>query len=657
MSGTDHEADAPLLAGAGVIQAALKTLPAGPGVYRMFDAEGVLLYIGKARSLKKRVTNYTKLAGLSIRIQRMVHRVARLDVTVTHTEAEALLLEANLIKKLQPIYNILLKDDKSFPYIMIGRDHDFPRIEKHRGARDAAGDYFGPFASTGAVNTMMHTLARAFPLRTCSDSEFAGRARPCLQYQIKRCRAPCVGRIDAPGYARILGEAKDFLSGRNRGLLSEWQARMQTASDALDFEQAAELRDRIRALAYISQKQDVSLVDLGDADVIAAVTEGGNVCVQVVFFRAGQNFGNHAYFPAHARDAEVSDVLDAFIGQFYAEREPPKLVLISDPVEGAALIQDALSLHAGHRVELHCPQRGGKRDLVEHALDNARDALRRRLAESATQQKLLAGVAEIFGLEAPPRRIEVYDNSHIQGRHAVGGMIVSGPEGLRKNAYRKFNIRSEDITPGDDYGMMREVLTRRFQRLLKARDASEAEAAEAEAVETEAAETPAIEPDADIPDADAPQPEIDWPDLILVDGGKGQLAAAQQVLQELGIPEQPVAAIAKGPERNAGREVFFMPGREPFMLEARHPVLFFLQRLRDEAHRFAIGTHRAKRSKDQFRSPLDEIAGIGAARKKALLLHFGSAKSVAQAGLADLEAVGGISKTVAKKVYDHFHGG
>ena len=641
--------DAPLLAGAAIIQAALKTLPAGPGVYRMFDAEGALLYIGKARSLKKRVANYTKIAGLSIRIQRMVHRVARLEVTVTHTEAEALLLEANLIKKLQPHYNILLKDDKSFPYIMIGRAHDFPRIEKHRGARDAPGEYFGPFASTGAVNTMMHTLARAFPLRTCSDSEFAARTRPCLQYQIKRCRAPCVGRIDQPGYARILTEAKDFLSGRNRGLLSEWQARMQTASDALDFEQAAELRDRIRALAHISQKQDVSLADLGDADIIAAVSEGGNACVQVVFYRAGQNFGNHAYFPAHARDAEVSDVLDAFIGQFYAEREPPKLVLISDPVEGAALIQDALSLHAGRRVELHCPQRGAKRDLVEHALENARDALRRRLAESATQQKLLAGVAEIFGLETPPKRIEVYDNSHIQGRHAVGGMIVSGPEGLRKNAYRKFNIRGEDIVPGDDYGMMREVLTRRFQRLLKQREAAEAEAeteTEAEAV-----------PDEAIAGDEAPRNEADWPDLILIDGGKGQLAAATQVLQELGIPEQPVAAIAKGPERNAGREVFFLPGREPFMLETRHPVLFYLQRLRDEAHRFAIGTHRAKRGKDQFRSPLDEIAGIGAARKKALLLHFGSAKSVAQAGLADLEAVGGISKAVAKKVYDHFHGG
>ena len=643
--------DAPLLAGAAIIQAALKTLPAGPGVYRMFDAEGALLYIGKARSLKKRVANYTKIAGLSIRIQRMVHRVARLEVTVTHTEAEALLLEANLIKKLQPHYNILLKDDKSFPYIMIGRAHDFPRIEKHRGARDAPGEYFGPFASTGAVNTMMHTLARAFPLRTCSDSEFAARTRPCLQYQIKRCRAPCVGRIDQPGYARILTEAKDFLSGRNRGLLSEWQARMQTASDALDFEQAAELRDRIRALAHISQKQDVSLADLGDADIIAAVSEGGNACVQVVFYRAGQNFGNHAYFPAHARDAEVSDVLDAFIGQFYAEREPPKLVLISDPVEGAALIQDALSLHAGRRVELHCPQRGAKRDLVEHALENARDALRRRLAESATQQKLLAGVAEIFGLETPPKRIEVYDNSHIQGRHAVGGMIVSGPEGLRKNAYRKFNIRGEDIVPGDDYGMMREVLTRRFQRLLKQREAAEAEA-EAE-TETEAEAVP----DEAIAGDEAPRNEADWPDLILIDGGKGQLAAATQVLQELGIPEQPVAAIAKGPERNAGREVFFLPGREPFMLETRHPVLFYLQRLRDEAHRFAIGTHRAKRGKDQFRSPLDEIAGIGAARKKALLLHFGSAKSVAQAGLADLEAVGGISKAVAKKVYDHFHGG
>ncbi len=634
--------------GAAVIQQSLRNLPLGPGVYRMMDAKNTVLYVGKARSLRKRVANYAKLNGLSVRIQRMIRQVVRVDITVTHTEAEALLLEANLVKKLQPHFNVLLKDDKSFPYILVARDHDFPRITKHRGARNIPGDYFGPFASTGAVNTMLHALARAFPLRNCTDSDFASRARPCLQYQIKRCRAPCVGRIDAAGYEDIVAEARDFLSGRNRAVLTEWQGRMQAASERQDYETAADLRDRIRALAHISQKQDVNLVEIDYADVIAAHAEGGQVCVQIFFFRAGQNFGNHAYFPAHARDVEIGDVLDAFIGQFYAQREPPKLILLSHPVENAELIAEALTLHAGRKVEVAWPQRGTKRDLVEHAINNARDALRRRMAESASQRELLAGVASLFGLDAPPSRIEVYDNSHIQGRHAVGGMIVAGPEGLRKNAYRKFNIKDVSIEPGDDYGMMREVLTRRFQRLLKQRD-GEAEA--------EAATEAEVEGETTASDTDRQKIEGEWPDLILVDGGRGQLSAVMQVLQDLGIPEQPVVAIAKGPERNAGREQFFLPGRDPFMLEPRHPVLFFLQRLRDEAHRFAIGTHRAKRAKDQFRSPLDEIAGIGASRKKALLLHFGSAKEVARAGLTDLEAVAGISKAVAKKVYDHFHGG
>lgn len=611
----------------------------------MIDANDAVLYVGKARSLRKRVSNYAKLNGLSVRIQRMVRQVVRVDVTVTHTEAEALLLEANLIKKLQPHFNVLLKDDKSFPYILVSRDHEFPRITKHRGARNIPGEYFGPFASTGAVNTMLHALARAFPLRNCTDSDFASRTRPCLQYQIKRCRAPCVGRIDKAGYEAIIADAAAFLSGRNRSLLTDWQARMQAASNQLDFETAADLRDRIRALAHISQKQDVNLSEIDYADVIAAHAEGGQVCVQIFFFRAGQNYGNHAYFPSHARDVEIPDVLDAFIGQFYAQREPPKLILVSHKIENDDLIAEALTLHAGHKVELAWPQRGTKRDVVEHAISNARDALRRRLAESASQNQLLLGVADIFGLEGPPSRIEVYDNSHIQGRHAIGGMIVAGPEGLRKNAYRKFNIRGEDIVPGDDYGMMREVLTRRFQRLLKQRDG-----------ETEPSPEPNAEPNAKA-DPERQRIEGEWPDLLLIDGGKGQLAAVMQVLEELGIPDQPVVAIAKGPDRNAGREQFFMPGRDPFMLEPRHPVLFFLQRLRDEAHRFAIGTHRAKRAKDQMRSPLDEIAGIGAARKKALLLHFGSAKEVARAGLTDLEAVGGISKTVARKVYDHFHGG
>jgi excinuclease ABC subunit C len=611
--------------GAAVIQRHLATLPMGPGVYRMLDARGDVLYIGKARSLRKRVTSYTKLQGLTIRIQRMVRQVCSVEVTTTHTEAEALLLEANLVKQVQPPFNVLLKDDKSFPYILVAQDHPYPAITKHRGARDIPGEYFGPFASTGAVHVTLNAMSRAFPLRSCSDSEFSGRSRPCLQYQIKRCTAPCVGRITEADYMKVVDEAKGFLSGKNRQVLDIWQGRMQRAADQRDYETAAELRDRIRALAHITQKQDINLTDIENADVIAVHAEGGLVCVQIFFFRAGQNFGNRSYFPAHTRDVEISEVLDAFIGQFYAQREAPRLILLSDPVENAALIEEALSNHSGHKVELHVPQRGTKRDLVDYAVTNARDALRRRLAEAASQQQLLQGVAELFGLDAPPQRIEVYDNSHIMGRHAVGGMIVAGPEGLRKNAYRKFNIKDTTIEPGDDYGMMREVLTRRFQRLLK-EDAEDENAA-------------------------------DWPDLLLIDGGKGQLAAVLQVMQELGVEDVPVVGIAKGPERNAGREQFFLPGREPFMLEPRHPVLFFLQRLRDEAHRFAIGTHRTKRAKDQIKSPLDEIAGIGAARKKALLLHFGSAKAVSRAGLADLEAVPGISEAVAKRIYDHFHGG
>lgn len=610
--------------GAAAISAHLHTLPFGPGIYRMINSQGEVLYVGKARSLRKRVTSYTKTATLSTRILRMVRQVATVEITTTHTESEALLLEANLIKQLQPPFNILLKDDKSFPYILVARDHAFPRITKHRGARSVPGDYFGPFASTSAVNTMLNALARAFPLRNCSDSEFASRSRPCLQYQIKRCTAPCVGRITGEAYDHVVDEARDFLKGGNRDILSGWQQRMQAASENLDFETAAELRDRIRALAHITQKQDINLADIGDVDVIGVYAEAGLVCVQVFFFRAGQNFGNRAYFPVHVRDAEISEVLDAFIGQFYASREPARQVLISDPVEGRDLIEEALTRHAGRRVELHCPQRGTKRDLVAYAVTNARDALRRRLAETSSQQKLLAGVAELFGLEAPPERIEVYDNSHIMGSHAVGAMIVAGPEGLRKNAYRKFNIRAGEIEPGDDYGMMRQVLTRRFQRLLK---------------------------------EDEEDGNGDWPDLLLIDGGKGQLSATMDVMRELGIDDVPVVGIAKGPDRNAGREQFFMPGREPFMLEPRDPVLFFLQRLRDEAHRFAIGTHRAKRAKDQIRSPLDEVPGIGAARKKALLLHFGSAKAVARAGLSDLETVPGISRLVAQRIYDHFHGG
>jgi len=638
-----------LAQGVEAIRAALRTMPPGPGVYRMLDRKGDALYVGKARSLRNRVANYTHPAALSNRLRRMVAETRAMEVVVTHTEVEALLLENNLIKRLMPRYNVLLRDDKSFPYIRL-TGHDFPQIIKHRGAKSAPGDYFGPFASAGAVARTIIALQRAFLLRSCSDSIFSTRTRPCLLYQIKRCSAPCVGRIDKPGYDRLVEEARAFLTGRSKEVQERLALRMQELADRLDFESAAFVRDRIRALTQVQGRQDISLEGIEDADVIAAHQAGGHTCIQVFFFRAAQNWGNRAYFPSHDRQMPIDEVLAAFLGQFYENKPPPKLVLLSHAPADAALIEEALTAQAGGKVELTVPQRGDKRKLVEHALLNAREALGRRLAESETQLKLLAGLAETFGLDVLPHRIEVYDNSHIQGSHAVGAMIVAGPEGFIKNAYRKFTIRgdggaaqpAEDglaaaieasaepapraaaslLTPGDDYGMMREVLSRRFARALK---------------------------------EDPTRERGTWPDLLLIDGGAGQLTAAQQVLADLGIDDVPLVAIAKGPDRNAGRERFFRPGREPFSLDPRDPVLYYLQRLRDEAHRFAIGTHRARRTKAIGSSPLDEIPGIGARRKKALLHHFGSARGVARAGLADLERVEGISKAVAQRIYDHFH--
>jgi excinuclease ABC subunit C len=608
-----------LARGVAAIRAALKTMPPNPGVYRMLDRKGDALYIGKANNLKNRVANYTHVARLPHRLQRMVAETHSLEIIITHTEVEALLLECNLIKRMMPRYNVLLRDDKSFPYIQLTGDHAFPQLTKHRGSRGDAGDYFGPFASAGAVNRTLIALQRAFLLRSCSDNVFASRTRPCLLYQIKRCSAPCVGRIDAEGYARLVAEARSFLSGRSNEVQGRLATRMQELSDRREYESAGTVRDRIRALTQVQGRQDINLDGLGDADVVALHQAGGNTSIQVFFFRGGQNWGNRAYFPSHARNLEAAEVMGAFLGQFYDNKPSPPLILLSHQPAEAALLGEALSANTGRKVELLRPTRGDKKKLVEAALFNAREALGRRLAESSAQRKLLEGVALAFGLEAAPQRIEVYDNSHIQGAHAVGAMVVAGPEGFVKNAYRKYTMRGPGA-PGDDYAMMREMLGRRFARALK-----------------------------ENPD------RSNWPDLVLIDGGAGQLSTACQVLAYLGVDDVTVIAVAKGPDRNAGRERFFRPNRPPLSLDPKDPVLYFLQRLRDEAHRFAIGAHRAKRTKAIGVSLLDEVAGIGAARKKALLHHFGSARAVAGAGLSDLERVEGISKIVAKKIYDHFH--
>jgi excinuclease ABC subunit C len=658
-------------AGLAAIRTALRTMPTAPGVYRMLDRRGDALYVGKARSLKNRVQNYTHTAGLSNRLRRMVAETAVMDIVVTQTEAEALLLECNLIKRLMPRYNVLLRDDKSFPLIRIAGDHEFPRISKFRGARDDKGSYFGPFASAGAVNRTLVTLQKAFLLRSCSDSMFAVRTRPCLLHQIKRCSAPCVGRISREDYALLIEEALAFLSGKSGGVLQRLAGEMHRAADILDFEAAGLIRDRIRALSLVQAHQDIHVEGIVDADVIAAHQDAGQSCIEVFFFRGGQNWGNRTYFPSHDRQLPVEAVLTSFVGQFFDNRPKPPLVLLSHRLDEHALVEEALSLGGG-RVSLHVPQRGDKKKLVDRILATAREALGRRLAESASQRRLLDGTAAAFALDGPIERIEVYDNSHIQGAHPVGAMIVAGPDGLIKKSYRKFTIRGlpknpvpagrvrgaadvaaeqdnpltptlspimgergKDFDPeedapdepgagGDDYAMMREVLHRRFARAL----------------------------------AEDPEREREgWPDLVLIDGGRGQLGVAQGVLDELGITDVAIVGIAKGLDRNAGRERFFLPGRPAFSLDPRDPVLYFLQRLRDEAHRFAIGAHRAKRTKALGRSPLDEIAGIGARRKRALLNHFGSARSVARAGHAELERVAGISKAMAKKIYDHFHGG
>ncbi|SDG55736.1 excinuclease ABC subunit UvrC [Roseospirillum parvum] len=620
--------DGSLAAGVAVIRRVLPTLPDSPGVYRMLDAAGDALYVGKAKNLKRRVPSYSRPALLPLRLQRMVSRTASLEVVTTASEAEALLLESNLIKQLKPRYNILLRDDKSFPYILITGDHDWPRIVKHRGARKRAGEYFGPFASAGAVNETLGHLERAFLLRSCSDSVFANRARPCLMYQIKRCSAPCVGRIDQKDYAALVAEARAFLTGASQRIQDGLVARMEAAAEALDFETAAHCRDRLKAMARITARQEVNLPRLGNADVIGLHQAGGQTCVQVFLFRAGQNFGNRAFYPSHPPEAPAEEVLAAFLGQFYARYEPPPEILLSHPAAQPEVLAEALGLRAGRKVRLGRPERGDKRRLVAHAETNAREALGRRLAETTAHKKLLAQLAEKLGMAAPPARIEVYDNSHVQGRHAGGAMIVAGPEGFEKAHYRTFSIKDPGAA-GDDFAMMAEVMRRRFSRVLK---------------------------------EDPDRQRGHWPDLVLIDGGKGQLSTVLKALDELGIavaPEGPlaVAAIAKGPDRNAGRETFHLPGRAPFTLPERDPVLYLLQRLRDEAHRFAIGTHRAKRGKALTGSPLDSVPGIGARRKRALLNHFGSAREVAAASIDDLAGIEGISRALAERLHNHFHGG
>ena len=616
---SDHDNDMPIARGLSVVRGHVKSLSNHPGVYRMIAENGEVLYVGKAKALKKRVSSYTQFDKLPIRLQRMVALTRKMEFIVTHTEAEALLLESNLIKKLKPRYNILLRDDKSFPYILIREDHDFPQILKHRGAHKTKGLYFGPFAGAGDVNRTIAVLQRAFLLRNCSDSVFAQRSRPCLQYHIKRCTAPCVGKVSKQEYAQQVAGARDFMQGKSRDVQEQLQAQMQEASAAMAYEEAASLRDRLRALASIQARQDIN-IDVGDADVLALYQKDGQSCVQVFFFRGGQNFGNRSYFPRHDKEETTGAVLSAFIAQFYQDKPVPRLILVSDAVDEHDLLEETLSGKAERKVEISCPARGKRRRLVEFVMQNAQQALMRHDAAAMAQEKLLRGVAALFGMDEPPKRIEVYDNSHISGTNMVGAMIVADSEGLRKKAYRKFNIRQAQAS--DDYGMMREVLTRRFKRALQ-EDGTSGE---------------------------------DWPDLLLIDGGAGQLSASKEVLEELGVLDRlTVVAIAKGEDRNAGRERFFMVGRTPFQLPVDDPVLHYLQRLRDEAHRFAITTHRARRQKQMSSSPLDGIPGIGAKRKKALLLYFGSARGVADAGVEDLQKVEGISHSVAQKIYDYFH--
>jgi len=722
----DDETTAPLpiADGPAAIARYARIAPPAPGVYRMMDARGEVLYVGKAKNIRKRILAYQRASGHTMRIARMIAATASIEFVSTATETEALLLEANLIKRLRPRFNVLLRDDKSFPYILITGDHPAPQIAKHRGARNRPGRYFGPFASAMAVHRTITALERAFLIRSCSDAVYESRTRPCLLHQIKRCSAPCTGEIALADYAELVQEATEFLSGKSRQVKEELAAEMEKAASTLDFERAAVYRDRLAALSAVQAHQGINPRGVEEADVFAAHQDGGFTCVQVFFFRTGQNWGNRAYFPRADRSLPAEAVLGAFIGQFYDDKPCPRLVLVSHDIDERALIAEALTIKSGHKVEVLVPQRGEKKDLVDHALANAREALGRKLAETSSQHRLLVALAETFGLGGPPRRIEVFDNSHIQGSNAVGAMVVAGPEGFRKNQYRKFNIRSTDLTPGDDYAMMREMLTRRFRRLLNeaprgdggagggpadavaadgraAADvgeertpATEASAAVAMAEPVEdvprhpLAQAQAVEPleladGADLAGTDLASanlagtdlagtdlagtdlagtdlaedgaPESPWPDLVLIDGGLGQLNAARDTLAALGVNDVPLVAIAKGPDRDAGRETFFVPGRTPFMLKPRDPVLYFVERLRDEAHRFAIGSHRQKRKRDIREAGLQEIPGIGPARKRALLRHFGTLRAIERASVADLEHVAGINAETARKVYDFFH--
>jgi len=630
-----------------VIKRFAKTLPGRPGVYRMYNHKGDVLYVGKARNLKNRVSNYTRLGGHTNRIAAMIANTCSMEFVTTKTEPEALLLEANLIKRLKPRYNVILRDDKSFPYILIAKDHDVAQITKHRGARNRKGNYYGPFASAGSVNTTVNLLQKAFLLRSCSDSYYENRTRPCLLFQIKRCAAPCTGEISVDGYGELVKQAEAFLSGKSNAVKTALAKQMEQASEELDFERAAVCRDRISALSHVTASQGINPQGVAEADIFGLAQEGGQTCIQVFFIRAGQNWGTRAYFPRADKSVEPADVLAAFIAQFYDDKPVPRQIMLSGDVSELDLLIEALSAKAGRKVEVLVPARGEKRELVRHAMTNAREALGRKLADTSSQKKLLEGVKTVFGLERMPRRIEVYDNSHIQGTNAVGGMIVAGPEGLAKAHYRKFNIKTEQDTGGDDFGMMKEVLTRRFSRLLKEHGDRPAQSDEDLSPGEKGNDDTGVE-DTSVGT---------WPDLLLIDGGKGQLSAVQDVLKELGVSNVPVAGISKGPDRNAGREQFHVSGKAPFMLEQRDPVLYYVQRLRDEAHRFAIGTHRAKRAKAALANPLDEIGGIGPGRKKALLRAFGSARAVSGASVADLEQVEGISHSLATAIYGYFHEG
>jgi excinuclease ABC subunit C len=608
--------------GVAAIRNVLKTLPRRPGVYRMQDARGDVLYVGKARALKNRVTSYTQVARLPKRLQRMVSQTRSMTIVTTRTEAEALLLEAQLIKRFRPPYNVLLRDDKSFPFILLREDHAFPRVQKHRGARRAKGQYYGPFASAGSVTRTLNALQKLFLLRSCSDSFFENRSRPCLLYQIRRCSAPCVGRISEADYADLVKDAKAFLAGRSTGVQERLGKQMAQAADKQDYELAAVYRDRLRALTYIQGSQTVHSEGLGDADVFALACKAGSVCIQAFFIRGGQNWGHRAFFPAHTNDVAEAEVLSSFLVQFYEDVPPPKRILVDRELPDPALLEEALSQLVGRKVAVEQPKRGKRAKLMEQARRNAEEALDRRMAETATQTRVLRELADTFELPEVPKRIEVYDNSHIMGTNATGAMIVAGPEGFRKNNYRKFNIKRAETTPGDDFAMMREVLERRFARLEK---------------------------------EDPERASGEWPDLLLIDGGKGQLSAACEMMEEAGVHDIPVVAVSKGPDRNAGRETFHMPGGRELTLPPNSALLFYLQRLRDEAHRFAIGTHRQKRAKSLTTTTLDEVPGIGPSRKRALLMHFGTARAVKGAALDDLERAPGISKTIARLVYDHFH--